>query len=157
MTPRIGVILLDRGEPPEHNEHTYYSFWDFAYSLITMGMIPEVVLRAKRGTILMDRNKIFATEPHPNPDLIDAWLRPRIGPAEFVPERWLSATPAELPKGAYVPFGAGVHACIGQPLALATMWLALPTIGRRWRLRADRDAAVLVPRAPALRFTLERR
>jgi len=84
MTPRIGVILLDHGEPPEYNEHTYYSFWDFAYSLITMGMISEVVLRAKRGTILMDRNEIFATEPHPNPDLIDAWLRPHTGPAEFV-------------------------------------------------------------------------
>jgi hypothetical protein len=84
MRPRIGVILLDHGEPPECNEYTYYSFRDFARSLITMGMIPEVVLRAKRGTILMDRNKIFATEPHPNPDLIDAWLRPHTGSVEFV-------------------------------------------------------------------------
>ncbi len=87
MTPRIGVILLDHGEPPEYNEHTYYSFRDFAHSLIKMGLIPEVVLRAKRGTILMDRDEIFATEPHPNPDLIDAWLRPHTGPAEFVPAR----------------------------------------------------------------------
>ena len=87
MTPRIGVILLDHGEPPEYNEHTYYSFRNFAQSLIEMGMIPEVALRAKRGTILMDRNRIFAAEPHPSPDLIDAWLRPYSGPAEFVPVR----------------------------------------------------------------------
>lgn len=64
------------------NEHTYYSFRDFAHSLITMGMIPEVALEAKRGTILMDRHKIFAPEPHPNPDLIDAWLRPHTSPKD---------------------------------------------------------------------------
>jgi hypothetical protein len=87
MTPRIGVILLDHGEPPEYNEHTYYSFRDFAHSLIEMGMIPQAALRAKRGTILMDRNNIFAPEPRPDPELIDAWLTPHAGPAEFVPAR----------------------------------------------------------------------
>ena len=59
MTPRIGLILLDHGEPPEYNAHTYHSFHNFAQGLITMGMIPKVVLRAKRGTILMDRNKVL--------------------------------------------------------------------------------------------------
>ncbi len=87
MMPRVGVILLDHGEPPEYNEYTYYSFRDFAQSLITMGMIPKVVLRAKRGTILMDQNKIFAREPQSNPDLIDAWLTSHNTPAEFVPAR----------------------------------------------------------------------
>ena len=78
-------------------------------------------------------------------------------PSYFLPERWLSTKPRELPKGAYVPFGAGAHACIGQPLALVTIWLTLATICCRWRLRADRDASALAPRAPELRFTLERR
>jgi len=44
-------------------------------------------------------------------------------PAEFLPERWLSGRAGDLPKGAYIPFGAGAHACIGQPLALAIIWL----------------------------------
>ena len=85
---RIGVILLDHGEPPEYNAHTYYSFRNFAQSLIDMGMIPRVVLRAQRGTILMDRNNIFAGEPQPEPDLIDAWLEvyPN-APAEFIRAR----------------------------------------------------------------------
>ncbi|MFQ5821490.1 MAG: hypothetical protein ACE5I5_16020 [Candidatus Heimdallarchaeota archaeon] len=87
MPTKIGVILLDHGEPPEYNEHTYFSFRNFAQSLITIGIIPKVVLRAKRGTILMDRNNIFATKPHQTPDLIDAWLRPHTGPAKFVPAR----------------------------------------------------------------------
>lgn len=52
-----------------------------------MGMILEVALRAKRGTIVMDRNEILAPEPHPDPELIDAWLRPHAGPAGFVPAR----------------------------------------------------------------------
>ena len=78
-------------------------------------------------------------------------------PSHFLPERWLSTTPRELPKGAYFPFGAGGHVCIGQPLALAIIWLTLATIGRRWRLRADQNASALVPRAPELRFILERR
>ena len=87
MTRRIGVILLDHGEPPEYNEYTYYSFRNFSQSLITMGMIPEMALKAKRGTILMDRNKLFATEPQPNPELVDAWLRPHNASAKFVPAR----------------------------------------------------------------------
>ncbi len=70
MTSRIGVLLLYHGEPPEYNEYTYYSFRNLAQSLILMGMIPKVVLRAKRGAILMDRNNIFAREPQPNPELI---------------------------------------------------------------------------------------
>lgn len=78
-------------------------------------------------------------------------------PSHFLPERWLSATPGELPKGAYLPFGAGPHVCIGQPLALAIVWLGLASIVPRWRLRPDREGAALVPRAPDLRFTLERR
>lgn len=87
MSSKIGVILLDHGEPPEYNEYTYNSFRNFAHSLIMMGMIPKVVLKAKRGTILMDRNKIFVKEPQANPELIDAWLRPYNGPAEFIPAR----------------------------------------------------------------------
>ena len=87
MSSRIGVILLDHGEPPEYNEHTYYSFRNFSQSLIGMGMIPEVALKAKRGTILMDRKNIFAAEPQPNPDLIDAWLKPHNIPAKFIPAR----------------------------------------------------------------------
>ena len=87
VTYRIGVILLDHGEPPEYNEHTYYSFRNFSQSLFAVGMIPAVALKAKRGTILMHRNNIFSREPQPNPDLIDAWLRPHNDPAKFVPAR----------------------------------------------------------------------
>jgi cytochrome P450 len=74
---------------------------------------------------------------------------------EFVPERWLRRK--ERPRGAYLPFGAGAHACIGEPLARAIMTETLAGIARRWRLRVDPDAVAPGPRAPRLEVTLERR
>ncbi len=78
-------------------------------------------------------------------------------PAEFIPERWLEAPSRERSRATYLPFGAGAHACIGEPLARSIMTLTLATIGRRWRLREDGDAPAPVPRAPRIVFTLERR
>jgi cytochrome P450 len=76
-------------------------------------------------------------------------------PGEFVPERWLERE--ERPRGAYFPFGAGAHACIGEPLAREIMTEALAGIARRWRLHVDVDAPAPGPRAPRLEVTLERR
>ncbi|MFQ6053421.1 MAG: hypothetical protein ACE5OO_04235 [Candidatus Bathyarchaeia archaeon] len=83
---KVGVILLDHGEPPEYNEHTYYSFRDFATSLIEMGFIPRFVLRFDRGTILQDRNDLYPAKSSPSPQLMDAWLHPYEGPAVYIPE-----------------------------------------------------------------------
>jgi cytochrome P450 len=74
-------------------------------------------------------------------------------PTEFVPERWLRHE--ERPRGAYLPFGAGAHACIGEPLARAIMTETLAGIARHWRLRVDPDAPAPGPRAPRLEVTLE--
>ncbi len=87
MSPKIGVVLLGFGEPPEYNEYTYYSFRNLGKSLIDIGIIPKIVLRSKRGTILMARNDIFSTEPHPKPDLIDAWVKPHKEFTKFFPSR----------------------------------------------------------------------
>jgi len=76
-------------------------------------------------------------------------------PSEFVAERWLRRD--ERPRGAYLPFGAGAHACIGEPLARAIMTETLDGIARRWRLHVDPDAPVPGSRAPRLEVTLERR
>ena len=78
-------------------------------------------------------------------------------PEEFLPERWLEPGKAPNARGAYLPFGAGAHTCIGEPLARAIMTVTLASIGRRWRLIAAPDAAPPVPRSPRLVVTLERR
>ena len=77
--------------------------------------------------------------------------------SEFIPERWLNDEGSKPSRGAYLPFGAGAHTCIGEPLARAIMTLTLATVGRHWRLRLDADAPQPVPRAPELVVTLERR
>jgi cytochrome P450 len=77
--------------------------------------------------------------------------------SEFVPERWLETAPTTRSRGAYLPFGAGPHTCIGQPLAWSIMTSALATIGRRWRLRVDEAASPPGPRVARLVVTLERR
>jgi len=87
VTPKIGVILLGFGEPPEYNEHTYYSFRNLGKNLIDLGIIPKIALSAKRGTILMERNDIFSKESHQKPDLIDAWLKPHTEFTKFFPSR----------------------------------------------------------------------
>ena len=61
---------------------------------------------------------------HHEPDL---W-----GDAEaFRPERWLDGSTANLPRGAYFPFGLGPRMCIGMPLADMEMRLVLATILQR--------------------------
>ncbi len=76
-------------------------------------------------------------------------------PDAFEPERWLDAGGRSRPheRGAYIPFGAGVHTCVGEPLATAIMTLTLASVARRWRLRLAAPA----PKAPSLTFELELR
>jgi cytochrome P450 len=76
-------------------------------------------------------------------------------PSEFDPDRWLEGE--DRARGAYLPFGAGAHTCIGEPLARAIMTTTLATLGRRWRLRVDPDAPPPIPRADRLVVTLQRR
>jgi cyclooctat-9-en-7-ol 5-monooxygenase len=73
----------------------------------------------------------------------------------FVPDRWLVDNRRERTRGAYLPFGAGAHVCIGQALARSIIVLTLATIGRSWRLAVDPAAPAPAPRAPRLMVTLQ--
>ena len=52
-------------------------------------------------------------------------------PNRFLPDRWLTLRPSPY---AYHPFGAGARMCIGGPLALVIMRVALRRILSRFRL-----------------------
>jgi cytochrome P450 len=52
-------------------------------------------------------------------------------PDAFRPERFLGAAEARIPRGAYVPFGAGARVCIGNHFALMEASLMLATLVQR--------------------------
>jgi cytochrome P450 len=60
-------------------------------------------------------------------------------PADFRPERWLTADGAfdeaapGQPRGAWLPFGMGSRICIGMSFAWTEAVLALAVLCRRWR------------------------
>ncbi|MGP3948794.1 cytochrome P450 [Streptomyces sp. 7N604] len=69
-------------------------------------------------------------------------------PDTFDPDRWLPENSTSRPRSAYVPFGAGVHQCIGNNFALTEATIALATILPAWRLAPVPGARVRIrPRA----------
>jgi cytochrome P450 len=82
-------------------------------------------------------------------------------PERFLPERFLPGAPPAL-RGAYLPFGAGPHFCLGQHFAMVEMALVAAHLIERFDLAlADGDALpepvvdlALKPKQPLrLRFT----
>jgi cytochrome P450 len=63
-------------------------------------------------------------------------------PEEFRPERWLDGLAKRLPRGAYLPFGAGPRVCIGQSFAMMEATLLLATIASRFRVVVDAEREV---------------
>ncbi|MFF1613803.1 cytochrome P450 [Amycolatopsis sp. NPDC058278] len=55
-------------------------------------------------------------------------------PERFDPDRWLPERAARIPKGAYVPFGAGGRQCIGQAFAHTEITLVAASVLAGWEL-----------------------
>ncbi|MFS8101249.1 cytochrome P450 [Lentzea alba] len=55
-------------------------------------------------------------------------------PDRFDPGRWTAERARQLPKGAFVPFGGGIHQCIGNHFALTEIVIAVATVCTRYRL-----------------------
>ncbi|MEU8637695.1 cytochrome P450 [Amycolatopsis sp. NPDC048633] len=68
-------------------------------------------------------------------------------PDRFDPARWSAERAADIPKDAFIPFGGGVHRCIGETFGVTEATLALATIIARWEFRSVSNRPV----APAPR------
>jgi cytochrome P450 len=55
-------------------------------------------------------------------------------PGRFDPDRWTPDRARQVPKGAFVPFGGGVHQCIGNHFALTEIALVVATVCASHRL-----------------------
>lgn len=63
-------------------------------------------------------------------------------PHRFDPERFLGDREKQLPRCAYMPFGAGARICIGNHFALMEGHVLLATIARRLRFQLTTDEPV---------------
>jgi cytochrome P450 len=108
-------------------------------------------LRPPVGTILTISPWVLQRDPK-------SWVEPH----SFLPERWLDdegryddSAPGQ-PRGAWLPFGAGSHVCVGAAFAWTEAILVLAALARRWRpFGSDpamglRAGATLRPAAPML-------
>jgi cytochrome P450 len=55
-------------------------------------------------------------------------------PDRFEPDRWLPERVRQLPRGAFIPFGAGNRQCVGNVFAHTEIVITLATVAARWRL-----------------------
>jgi len=53
----------------------------------------------------------------------------------FDPDRWLPERAKDIPRPAFVPFGAGGRQCIGEGFAWTEAMTVLATVVQRWRMR----------------------
>lgn len=102
--------------------------------------------RPPRGTLLFIPTWVLHRDPR-------WWCDPQ----EFRPQRWLDAdgrydekSPGQ-PRGAYLPFGAGAHACIGSSFAWTEAVLALAVLLPKWHPTLAPDADVRIRASITLR------
>ena len=58
-------------------------------------------------------------------------------PDRFDPDRFIATATLSRNRFAYLPFGLGPRACIGEPFALVEMQLHIAVLARRFRLELD--------------------
>jgi len=71
-------------------------------------------------------------------------------PEVFDPGRWLDDRRGGVPRHAYLPFGTGPRACVGERFAWAEAITVLAMLAQSWTFRADPGRTVL----PRYRITM---
>ena len=74
---------------------------------------------------------------HHDPHLFD-------DPHRFDPDRWAPENVKDIPRGAFIPFGAGNRMCVGNAFAMTEMVVTVATIASRWRLEPVPDRPLQV-------------
>jgi cytochrome P450 len=71
-------------------------------------------------------------------------------PERFDPQRWLDGSGTGRPRSAYLPFGTGPRACIGEQFAWAEATTVLALVAARWEVTPSAAA----PPRPQFRVTM---
>jgi pentalenene oxygenase len=76
-------------------------------------------------------------------------------PERFDPDRWLPENDANIPPGAFVPFGHGARKCAGDAFAVTQAILVLASLSARWWVELGPDLAQRRPPRPPLGVSLK--
>src|SRR5439155_539693 len=84
-----------------------------------------------------------------------SWASHRIpevfpNPEAFIPERFTPERKAQLPRGAYVPFGGGSRICIGKRFGQTELKVVATLLLRRFRLELLPGRTITVRQMPTL-------
>ena len=119
--------------------------WTLAVLKETLRLYPPAYILARRsiedvtiGRYRIKKHNIVLVNVlgiHRRPDLFPA-------PGEFKPERFLGDAEKQLPRCAYMPFGAGPRVCIGNHFALMEGHVLLASLLKRLRFDLVSDAPV---------------
>lgn len=102
----------------------------------TLRMYPIWILmrRTLRETELGDTTLPAGTEVTFSPHALHFDPRSFPEPTRFDPDRWAPDRIKDVPRGAFIPFGAGNRQCVGNTFAQLEMAVTVATIASRWRL-----------------------
>ncbi|MFZ0547733.1 MAG: cytochrome P450 [Candidatus Promineifilaceae bacterium] len=93
----------------------------------------QAVEDVELGDYLIPKDKLVMVSPyviHRRPEYFP-------DPEQFDPERFSPENEKNLPRYAYIPFGAGPRVCIGNSFAMMEGHLILAAIAQRFRLELD--------------------
>lgn len=99
--------------------------------------------RALRDTTLGSHHFPSGTQFAVSPYALQRDPRVFDEPDHFDPER--RKRQPDIPRSSFIPFGAGVHKCIGDAFAITESTIALATIGQHWNLRLSPESTPLKP------------
>jgi cytochrome P450 len=74
-------------------------------------------------------------------------------PEDFFPDRWLRDPDTDLPPCAFIPFGRGPRACIGQHFAQRELLITVVTVLQQWTIACSRADDITMGAGYVLRPT----
>ncbi|MCC2279461.1 cytochrome P450 [Streptomyces sp. ET3-23] len=130
----VDTVLV--GRPPRHEDLPRLEFTTRVILETLRRYAPWLITRRARSPVRLGAVTVPAgAEILYSPYALHHDARWHPDPYRFDPDRWLPDRCRDLPRGAFLPFGAGAHKCIGDAFALTEMTVAAAVICRHWRLR----------------------
>lgn len=81
---KIGILMINYGEPTYYNATTYYYFKGFMKHMINVGILPKFLMFIDMGTLLIDIKNDKRAPPWKR-ELMDAWENKYNGIAIYLP------------------------------------------------------------------------